>query len=37
MGVVYAHEKVVVIREEDEGMKLDRVEPLGSSQDPDDD
>ena len=26
-----------MIREEDERMKLDRVEPLGSSEDPDDD
>jgi hypothetical protein len=28
---------MVVIREEDERMKLDRVEPLGSGEDPDDD
>ena len=35
--LVDTQKKVVVIREEDERMKLDRVEPLGSSEDPDDD
>jgi hypothetical protein len=36
-GIVDTQKKMVVIREEDERMKLDRVELLGSGEDPDDD
>jgi hypothetical protein len=34
-SVFYAHEQMVVIREEDEGVDLDGIEPLCPAQDPD--
>jgi len=37
MGVLRTQEKVIVIREEDNGMELNRVELLCSCQDPNDD
>jgi hypothetical protein len=37
MGVLRTQEKVIVIREKDEGMELNRVELLRPCQDPDDD
>ena len=37
MGILRTQEKVIVIREKDKRMKIDRVEPLGASQDPDND